>query len=53
MTFSELRKALETLEPFYKDPLGYHIGAEHDIIYFFATDLPLSQEAIAAARGEK
>lgn len=37
---------VEILRPFYKDPNGYHLGADHDVIYVYATDDPLPQEAV-------
>ena len=37
---------LQTLMPFYKDPDGYHVGAEHDELCAYATDNPLSDEAL-------
>jgi hypothetical protein len=35
---------LNILRPYYHNADGFHIGAEHDQFYAYATDKPLSQE---------
>lgn len=42
MQLSNFRKGLEILSHYYDDPGGYHIGAEHDAFYAYATDKPLT-----------
>jgi hypothetical protein len=41
---------LNILTPYYTDPNGYHIGAEHDQFYAYATDRPLSAEDVQKMR---
>jgi hypothetical protein len=38
---------LAIIRAFYDDQDGYHIGAEHDQIYLYATDVPMDAAAIA------
>jgi hypothetical protein len=47
MTTRNIIEGLQTLMPFYDKPDGYHVGAEHDVIYGYATDKPLTPEALA------
>jgi hypothetical protein len=44
MKLSDLNRAIEILKPHYNDPDGYHIGAEHDQIYLYATNTPLNED---------
>ena len=44
---SNLLDGLNLLLPYYNDPNGYHIGAEHDQFYAYATDRPLSDADVA------
>jgi len=48
MKLSNLIRGIEVLRPFYNDPDGYHAGAEHDVLFMYATDKPLTREAIEA-----
>lgn len=50
MILSKFIAGLETLRPHYKDGDGYHIGAEHDQFYAYATDTPLSDDEVAKMR---
>lgn len=44
MKLSELTRAIEILTPHYhKGGDGYYVGAEHDQIYLYATQTPLSE----------
>jgi hypothetical protein len=43
MKANEVIAGLNVLQPYYKDPGGYNIGAEHDQIYAYATDFPLTK----------
>jgi hypothetical protein len=47
MKLHELSQAIQILTPYYDDPDGYHVGAEHDVMYLYATDRPLSAEDVA------
>lgn len=47
MNLSEILGGIETLRPFYEKPDGFHVGAEHDVVYLYATDKPLTPEAVA------
>ena len=42
MKLSNFIEGLTILRKYYAKPDGYHIGAEHDQFYAYATDLPLS-----------
>jgi hypothetical protein len=42
MRLDKFIEGLNTLKPYYTDPNGFHIGAEHDQFYAYATDKPLS-----------
>jgi len=44
MKLSDFVDGLNILRPYYIDPDGYHIGAEHDQFYAYATDRALSAE---------
>ena len=37
---------LQTLQPYYDDGDGYHIGAEHDQFYANSTDKPLTPQDV-------
>ncbi len=47
MRLGNFREGLEILTRYFNDPDGYHIGAEHDQIYIYATNRPLSEEDVA------
>jgi len=46
MELDKFIEGLQTLQPYYDKPNGFHIGAEHDIFYAYPTDKPLPKEAI-------
>lgn len=46
MTTNNIIQGLQILRPFYKKPDGYNCGANHDVIYGYATDSPLPEECI-------
>lgn len=46
MKLSNFVDGLSTLRPYYNDPDGYHIGAEHDQFWAFQTDKPLPPEVV-------
>lgn len=45
MNLKDIMRGLEILKPHFNDEAGYHMGAEHDQIYVYATDKPLPIEA--------
>lgn len=46
MKLSNFVDGLNILRPYYNDPDGYHLGAEHDEVHVYATDKPLSSEDV-------
>lgn len=50
MTISNFVEGITILRGFYKDRDGYHIGAEHDMVYLYATDRPLTAVAFQAMK---
>ena len=46
MNLKEFREVLDILTPYYKDQAGYHLGADHDVIYLYATDSPVSESDV-------
>ena len=46
MKLDTFLEGLEILQPHYSDPNGYHLGAEHDVIYAYPTDIPLSVASV-------
>lgn len=47
MNLGALTAGIAILRQRYTNPDGYHVAAEHDVIYFDATDTPLSSEEVA------
>lgn len=43
MNLKDFTTGVKILAPYYDDPDGYHIGAEHDQFYMYATDKPVSK----------
>lgn len=43
MILSAFIEGLQILKPHYKDGDGYHLGAEHDQFYAYATETPLTE----------
>jgi hypothetical protein len=39
-------EGLKTLEPYYANPGGYNCGANHDVIYGYPTDKPLTDDDV-------
>jgi hypothetical protein len=50
MKLSNFIEGLKTLQPCYEGGDGYHIGAEHDQFYAYATDRPLTSEDVQKMR---
>ena len=46
MKLSKLAQAIQIMSTYYDDPEGYHVAAEHDVIYLYATDRPLTAEDV-------
>ena len=44
MNTAEVLEGLNILQKYRTKPNGYHLGAEHDVLYAFATDLPVSED---------
>jgi hypothetical protein len=47
MNLPNFIEGINILRPYYDDPDGYQLGAEHDQIYLYATQKPLPPEAVA------
>lgn len=47
MTTQKIIEGLNILEEYRDKPDGYHTGADHDILYAYATDRPLGTEDLA------
>jgi len=47
MNLKEFRQGIDILAKYYDKPDGHHIGAEHDVIYVYDTDHPVSPEDCA------
>jgi hypothetical protein len=43
-------EGVHILRQYMDDQNGYHLGADHDVIYFYATDKPVSEAHIARLR---
>lgn len=41
MTTSNIIEGLTILQKYYDNPDGYNVGADHDALYAFKTDLPV------------
>lgn len=50
MNLKNFCEGLAILAPHYDKLDGYHLGAEHDQIFLYATNRPLSEEAVAKMR---
>lgn len=44
MKLKNFLEGIDILRTYYNDPDGYHIGAEHDEFYMYATDRPLTED---------
>lgn len=47
MKTKNIIEGLQILLPYYDDQDGYHNGAEHDVIYAYATDRPVQPADLA------
>lgn len=50
MKLSDILTGISVLRPYYDDPDGYHVGADHDVIYMYATDRLMSADDVARMR---
>jgi hypothetical protein len=46
MKLDDFVNGINILRQYYDKPDGYHIGAEHDEFYMYATDKPVSAEDV-------
>lgn len=46
MKLNNFIEGLQIFQPYYDNPDGYHIGAEHDQVYVYSTDKPLPEAAV-------
>lgn len=46
MNLKDLLTGITTLQPYYDEPAGYHLSAEHDQIWLHSTSRPLSPEDV-------
>lgn len=46
MSTKQLIEGMQTLMPFYENEGGYHTGADHDVVYMYATDRPLDEKSL-------
>ena len=44
MNLNNFIQGLQILRSHFEDQTGYHLGAEHDQFYVYATDTPLSND---------
>jgi len=50
VNLANFRAGLDILAPYFDKPDGCHLGAEHDQIYVFATDRPLTETDVQRLR---
>jgi hypothetical protein len=50
MRLSNFIDGLSILRPYYDDPDGFHIGAEHDQFYAYATNKAMTDEDVQKMR---
>lgn len=46
MNLKDFLAGIEILKPHYKESDGYHLGADHDVIYLYPTDTPLNDDEV-------
>ncbi len=46
MMTKDFVEGLNLIRPHYDDQNSYNLGAEHDIIYVYATDHPIPEESV-------
>lgn len=50
MTINQLINGAAIFKKYFEDPDGYHIAAEHDQIFVYPTDFPISGEDLFELR---
>lgn len=50
MNIKNIIDGIAILRTYFENPDGYHLGAEHDEIFIFKTDHPMSPEDVARVR---
>lgn len=48
MNLKNFARGLELTRPYYTDPDGYHLSAEHDQIWLHSTDKPMAEADVQA-----
>lgn len=44
MRLNDFLQGITILQKYYNNPNGFHLGADHDVIYLYGTDSPLTEE---------
>lgn len=44
MTTDKIIAGINILSPYYAKPHGYNLGADHDVLYMYATERPVSED---------
>lgn len=47
MNLANFLEGVAIIKSFYNDQGGFHLGAEHDQIYLYATDKPMDDASVA------
>lgn len=47
MNLKQFLVGVQIIRQYYHDPDGYHLDADHDVIYMYATDRPITPEHVA------
>lgn len=50
MNLHEFRRGLDVFSMYYADAEGYHLAAEHDQIYLYPSDSPMSEDDVATVK---
>jgi hypothetical protein len=50
MNLKDFTTGLGIISKYYNDSEGYHLGADHDVIYIYPPEGPISEEDVAALR---
>lgn len=47
MKLKNFLEGITILQKYYREPDGYHLSADHDVIYLYGTETPLSEQDLA------
>lgn len=50
MSLKDFLEGVAIIQAFYDEPGGYHLGAEHDQIYLYATTKPMDEDSVKKLR---